>query len=51
MGPNLQKVGGKLTDQQLYKLIQGGRGGMPAFKGTIKDEEIANLARWLADKK
>ncbi|NOU94433.1 c-type cytochrome [Paenibacillus sp. LMG 31456] len=51
MGPNLQKVGGKLSDQQIYKLIQSGKGGMPSFKGTIKDEEIANLARWLAEKK
>ncbi|MGF7035376.1 cytochrome c550 [Paenibacillus mucilaginosus] len=51
MGPNLQKVGGKLNDQQLYKLIQNGRAGMPAFKSTLKDEEIVNMAKWLAEKK
>jgi mono/diheme cytochrome c family protein len=51
VGPNLQKVGSKLTDQQLYKLVQNGKGGMPAFKSSLKDDEIANLARWLAEKK
>jgi cytochrome c550 len=51
MGPNLQKVGGKLTDQQLHKIIQNGKGGMPAFKSTLKDEEIVNIALWLAGKK
>ncbi|MEB3102079.1 c-type cytochrome [Ferviditalea candida] len=47
VGPNLQKVGSKLSGQQLYKTIQNGRASMPAFKGTLKDEEIANLALWL----
>ncbi|MCU6793103.1 MULTISPECIES: cytochrome c [Paenibacillus] len=51
MGPNLQKIGGKMTDQQLFKLVQNGRGGMPAFKSSLKDEDIANVARWLAEKK
>ena len=51
MGPNLQKVGGKLTDKQLYQILQNGRGGMPAFKSTLKDEEIVNLAKWLVEKK
>ncbi|MBE1445779.1 c-type cytochrome [Paenibacillus sp. OAS669] len=51
IGPNLQKIGGKMTDQQLYKIVQNGRGGMPAFKSTLKDEEIVNLAKWLAEKK
>ena len=51
MGPNLQKVGGKLSEQQLFKLIQNGQGAMPAFKSTLKDEELANLAKWLAEKK
>ncbi|MNI58710.1 Cytochrome c-551 precursor [compost metagenome] len=51
IGPNLTNVGGKLTQQQIYKLVQNGKGGMPAFKSTVKDDEIANLARWLAEKK
>lgn len=51
MGPNLQMVGAKLSEQQIYKVLQNGRGGMPAFKSSLKDEEIANLAKWLAAKK
>lgn len=51
IGPNLQKVGGRLSDQQLYKLLLNGKGSMPSFKGTLKDEELVNLAKWLADKK
>lgn len=52
MGPNLQKVGTKLTDEQLYKLILNGKGAaMPAFKSSLKEEEIANLALWLGQHK
>ncbi|WP_072334630.1 cytochrome c [Paenibacillus sp. cl123] len=51
LGPNLQKVGGKLSDQQIYKVLLNGKGGMPAFKSTLKDEELVNLAKWLAEKK
>ncbi|UQZ81203.1 Cytochrome c-551 precursor [Paenibacillus konkukensis] len=50
IGPNLQKIGGKYSDKQLYGIVQNGRGGMPAFKSTLKDEEIVNLAKWLAEK-
>ncbi|NHN30471.1 c-type cytochrome [Paenibacillus agricola] len=51
MGPNLQKVGATLSDEQLFKLVQNGRGAMPAFKSTLKEEEINNIAKWLAEKK
>ncbi|TBL69909.1 c-type cytochrome [Paenibacillus thalictri] len=51
IGPNLQKVGGKLSNQQIYKVLQNGKGGMPSFKSTLKDEELVNLAKWLAEKK
>ncbi|MFH5185394.1 c-type cytochrome [Paenibacillus sp. TAB 01] len=51
IGPNLQKVGSKLSDQQIYKVLQNGRGGMPSFKNSLKDDEIVNLAKWLAEKK
>jgi mono/diheme cytochrome c family protein len=51
VGPNLQKVGSKLTLEQTYKLLQNGKGMMPGFKTQLKDEEIANLSRWLAEKK
>ncbi|MEF3311156.1 cytochrome c [Paenibacillus sp. GYB004] len=51
IGPNLQKAGTKFTEQQLYKLILNGKGGMPAFKSSLKEEEIANLSLWLAEHK
>ncbi|RKN82013.1 c-type cytochrome [Paenibacillus ginsengarvi] len=51
IGPNLQKVGAKLTEAQLYKLVLNGKGGMPAFKSSLKEEEVANLALWLAQHK
>jgi mono/diheme cytochrome c family protein len=51
VGPNLSKVGGHLTETQIGKQITNGGGVMPAFKGTLKDEQIANLAKWLAAKK
>jgi cytochrome c550 len=44
-------VGSKLTLEQTYKLLQNGKGMMPGFKTQLKDEEIANLSRWLAEKK
>ncbi|BBH20727.1 hypothetical protein Back11_20720 [Paenibacillus baekrokdamisoli] len=51
VGPNLQKVGGKLTTAQITTQIQNGGGGMPAFKGTLTADEITNLTNWLASKK
>ncbi|MFD0675658.1 MULTISPECIES: c-type cytochrome [unclassified Paenibacillus] len=48
---NLQKVGAKLSKDQIATTIANGRGGMPAFKGKLKDDEIATLADWLAAKK
>jgi mono/diheme cytochrome c family protein len=51
VGPNLSKVGSKLTEAQIAKQIANGGGIMPAFKGNLKDDQIANLAKWLAAKK
>ena len=50
-GPNLQKVGGKLSTEQIYKKIETGGGIMPSFKTQLKNEDVANLARWLAEKR
>ncbi|TXK76147.1 c-type cytochrome [Paenibacillus sp. N3.4] len=50
-GPNLQKVGSKLSPEQLYKKIESGGGMMPSFKSKLSNEEVANLASWLAEKK
>lgn len=51
VGPNLQKVGAEMTPDQIGAVIGNGRGGMPAFKGQLKDDEIAALSDWLAAKK
>ncbi|MCC2686025.1 MAG: cytochrome c [Paenibacillaceae bacterium] len=51
VGPNLQKVGSKLSMDQIAAKIQNGGGGMPAFKGQLKDTEINGLAAWLETKK
>ncbi|NOU93307.1 c-type cytochrome [Paenibacillus sp. LMG 31456] len=48
---NLQKVGAKLSKEEIANTITNGRNGMPAFKGRLKDTEIATIADWLAAKK
>jgi cytochrome c551 len=50
-GPNLQKVGGRLTKDQITKQIHDGGGDMPPFGTQLKDEEIQSLATWLSAKK
>lgn len=51
VGPNLQKIGATMSSDQLYGIIRKGTGQMPAFKDRLKDEEIANVALWLAELK
>jgi cytochrome c551 len=51
VGPNLQKVGARLNVDQITARITNGGGGMPPFKGTLKDNEINALAVWLATNK
>ncbi|SEO12787.1 cytochrome c [Paenibacillus sp. OV219] len=50
MGPNLQKVGGRLSVDEISTRIHQGGGGMPAFQGQLTDDEITNLAGWLKTK-
>ncbi|WP_248925200.1 c-type cytochrome [Paenibacillus hamazuiensis] len=51
VGPNLQKAGAKLSQEQLADKIRSGGGGMPAFKSTLSEQEIESLSSWLAAKK
>jgi cytochrome c551 len=51
VGPNLQHVGSELSLDQIKTQISNGGNGMPAYKGQLKDDEIAALAAWLADHK
>lgn len=48
---NLQKVGGKLSKDEIVKVIAEGRGIMPAFSSSLSDDEIEQLADWLSTKK
>ncbi|AZN39963.1 c-type cytochrome [Paenibacillus albus] len=50
MGPNLQKIGAKLSVDEISTRIHQGGGGMPAFQGQLTDAEITNLAGWLKTK-
>ncbi|GIO39909.1 hypothetical protein J41TS12_47700 [Paenibacillus antibioticophila] len=51
--PELAHIGSALSADQLYSIITKGKGGgmMPAFKDKLKEEEIANVALWLSEKK
>ncbi|CAH1227895.1 MULTISPECIES: c-type cytochrome [Paenibacillus] len=51
VGPNLQKIGSQDDVDKIYSVILKGKGGMPSFKGKLKEEEIANIAMWLSEKK
>ncbi|ULL19141.1 cytochrome c [Paenibacillus sp. H1-7] len=53
VGPstNLQKVGGRMTKEQIAKQITNGGNGMPGFGGKLKQEDVDALASWLAEKK
>ncbi|GIP24634.1 MULTISPECIES: cytochrome c [Paenibacillus] len=51
VGPNLQKIGSQMTNEQIFTTITKGNGNMPSFKDKLKPEEIANVAEWLAAKK
>lgn len=47
-GPNIQKVGERLTEAEIVKRIQKGGGGMPPFQVALKEEELKALSAWLA---
>lgn len=52
-GPALANIGSVMSADQLYTIITKGKGGgmMPSFKDKLKEEEIANVALWLSEKK
>jgi len=51
VGPNLQKIGSKLSQEQLYTIIHDGAKGMPAFQKSLSSEEIDALSQWLSKNK
>jgi cytochrome c551 len=51
IGPNLQKVGARLTPEKIINQIKKGGSVMPPFSDILKDDEIIALAAWLSAKK
>lgn len=49
VGPNLQKIGSKMSKDDILKQIKNGGGGMPA--GLISGSDADTVASWLASKK
>ena len=48
LGPALDKIGTTMSKEMIYERIELGGNGMPPFKGRLSEEELANLANWLA---
>ncbi len=46
-GPNLQQLGPTLTLDRIEAQITNGGGPMPAFKGTLTEEQIKTLADYV----
>ncbi len=49
VGPALDKVGGKYSQEEIKNIIANGRGGMPG--GLVQGDDVDKLAEWLAAKK
>jgi len=49
VGPNLQAVGSRLTEEEIAGIISDGKGGMPAFGKRLSEEELASISAWLAE--
>ncbi|GIP57003.1 cytochrome c [Paenibacillus sp. FSL W8-0186] len=49
VGPSLQEIGSKLSEEEIFEAISSGRPGMPPFEKRLKTEEIHALAAWLAN--
>jgi mono/diheme cytochrome c family protein len=47
IGPSLDGVG--LSEAEIVEQVPNGGGGMPAFEGQLSDEEIAQVAAYVAD--
>ncbi|WP_064202020.1 c-type cytochrome [Brevibacillus brevis] len=51
VGPGLQQVGLKMTEEKLVEIITVGANGMPGYEKVLSTEEIGQLAKWLSEKK
>ncbi|WP_071460812.1 cytochrome c551 [Bacillus massilinigeriensis] len=48
-GPALDKVGAKLSQDEIEKIIKEGKGSMPAKQ--LEGEDASTVAKWLSEKK
>ncbi|HVW45912.1 MAG TPA: c-type cytochrome, partial [Solirubrobacterales bacterium] len=48
-GPDLRTMPLAKTQAGAEKQVTNGGGGMPAFKGTLSEEEISNVAAYVAE--
>lgn len=48
-GPDLRNVGSKLSEDQIKKTIEKGKGGMPG--GLVSGDDLNTLTAWLAEHK
>ncbi|GKU79403.1 cytochrome c [Paenibacillus sp. L3-i20] len=51
VGPELKKVGSRLTDEQLGSIIREGAQGMPSYENRLEDKEIDAIVQWLVKMK
>lgn len=49
-GPSLEKIGQRAGKEDIERIIQNGKGQMPAQR-QLSDEQRSRLAAWLAEKK
>ncbi len=49
VGPNLQKIGGKLSKDEIKEILSKGKGNMPA--NLVPADQAAKVADWLSKKK
>ncbi|EJQ98414.1 MULTISPECIES: cytochrome c550 [Bacillus] len=49
VGPNLQKIGGKLSKDEIKEVISKGKGNMPP--NIVPADQAAKVADWLSKKK
>mgnify|MGYP001165982597 CR=1 FL=1 len=50
VGPELDAIGTAMTQEEIYKKIANGGGGMPKFKDKLTEEELTQITLWLAAK-
>jgi|CeladaMinimDraft_18_1061708.scaffolds.fasta_scaffold02557_1 cytochrome c551 len=48
LGPELRNVEQRLSADEQFAVVKEGRGRMPAFGGSLSDEEIRALVDWIS---